>query len=353
MWRVVSCLIVVAMLINLARADDPVRYDEHLDLMYWRDAKQQRQAIRSAEDWQMRRGHVVANLQQAMGPLPGDKFRVPLDVKMLDEQRIGRVIRRKVSYQSDPDDRVTAWLFLPDRPAGTRRPAVLCLHQTTRIGKDEPAGLGGIPDLHYAVHLAERGYVTLAPDYPSFGEHPYDFDARHGYASGSMKAVWDNIRAVDLLSQLDEVDSSKIGGVGHSLGGHSAIFTAVFEPRIRVIVSSCGFTRFQRDDMPSWTGKTYMPRIAADYGNDAHRVPFDFPELIATLAPRPFLASAAIRDDDFDVRGVSESIVAAGAVYKLFDRQADLRAIYPDAGHSFPPAARQTAWEFFDEHLKP
>ncbi|MBI3864734.1 MAG: DUF2920 family protein [Planctomycetia bacterium] len=332
-------------------AQEPVPYDEHLDLTY-RNARGERRPNRTADDWQIRRRHIMTHVQQVMGKLPGPNFRVPLNVEMHGEERVGRVTRRKISYQSDPHDRVPAWLFVPDRPVDARLPAVLCLHQTTRIGKDEPAGLGGNPDLHYALQLAERGYVTLAPDYPSFGEHQYDFNVSHGYASGSMKAVWDNIRAIDVLDRLSEVDASKIGCVGHSLGGHSAIFTAVFEPRIRAIVSSCGFTRFQRDDMPSWTGKTYMPRIAELFGNSANRVPFDFPELIGALAPRAFFASAATRDDDFDVTGVREAIESAGTVYGLFDRQEALQAIYPEAGHSFPDTARDAAWKFLDRHLK-
>jgi dienelactone hydrolase len=151
---------------------------------------------------------------------------------------------------------------------------------------------------------------------------------------------------------MEPVDPERIGCVGHSLGGHSAIFTAVFELRLQAIVSSCGFTRFPKDDPPSWTGKNYMPRIASVYRNDPKQVPFDFPELIAALAPRPFLACAATRDDDFDVTGVRESMEAAGRIYDLFDRQTRLRAVYPDAAHSFPPAARQAAWEFLDEFLK-
>jgi len=119
-----------------------------------------------------------------------------------------------------------------------------------------------------------------------------------------------------------------------------------------VIVSSCGFTRFPKDDLPSWTGKNYMPRIATLYNNDPQRVPFDFPELIAAFAPRPYLACAATRDSDFDVTGVRESMQAAGKIYAVFDRRSHLRAVYSDAEHSFPPSTRQTAWEFFDEHLK-
>jgi cephalosporin-C deacetylase-like acetyl esterase len=331
----------------------PVRYDEHLDLTYRLDAERVRHPIRSTENWELRRRQIVANLEDVLGPLPGPNFRVPLDVQSGEELRVGRVIRRKITYQSDPDDRVSAWLLLPGSPQGKRRPAVLCLHQTTKIGKDEPVGIGGNPDLHYALHLAARGYVTLAPDYPSFGEHLYDFDPKHGYVSGSMKAVWDNLRAVDFLESLAEVDPERIGCLGHSLGGHSAMFTAVFEPRLRVIVSSCGFTRFHRDDLPSWTDRTYMPRIAAVYANDADRVPFDFPEIVAAFAPRPFLACAATRDSDFDVRGVRETLEAAGRVYDLFGRRSHIRAFYPDAEHSFPADARQAAWEFLDAHLKP
>ena len=55
-----------------------------------------------------------------------------------------------------------------------RRPAVLCLHQTIAIGKDEPVGLGKNLELAYARELAARGYVALAPDYPNFGEYKVD-----------------------------------------------------------------------------------------------------------------------------------------------------------------------------------
>ncbi|MCH8830607.1 MAG: alpha/beta fold hydrolase, partial [Planctomycetes bacterium] len=215
-----------------------------------------------------------------------------------------------------------------------------------------PAGIGGNPNMYYALHLARRGYVTLAPDYPSLGEHKWDFKSKTGYVSGTMKAVWDNIRAVDLLQSLDSVDAERIGCIGHSLGGHNALFTAAFESRLKVIVSSCGFTRFHRDDLPSWTGPRYMPRIAVVYKNDANRVPFDFTEIVAALSPRPFLACAAVRDRDFDVRGVRETISAAGPVYRLHGKPGNLQAYYPNSKHDFPADARKKAYEFFDKHLK-
>jgi dienelactone hydrolase len=331
----------------------PVAYDapgEHQDLTHYRDRAGTRHPVKTPADWELRRGHIREGLERVMGKLPGPMSRVPLDVKVVEEKKLGAIVRRKVTYQTDADDRVSAWLFLPESSA--RSPAILCLQQTTNSGKDEPAGLAGDPNLHYALHLAERGYVVLAPDYPSFGEHKYDFAPEHGYVSGSMKAIWDNVRSVDYLVSLPEVDAERIGCLGHSLGGHNAMFTAVFEPRIKVIVSSCGFCRFHKDDVPSWTGPRYMPRIASVFGNSADKVPFDFPEIIGSFAPRPFLASAAKKDNDFDVAGVQETMAMAKPAYQAFGAADRLEAYYPEGPHGFPADAREVAYTFLDRHLK-
>jgi acetyl esterase/lipase len=325
-------------------------YPNHTDLSFVLDAKGNKKPIRTAEDWQLRREHIVRNVARVMGPLPSPLKRVPLDVKDGDSIRIGNVVRKKVTFHSDGTSRVPAYIFTPTAKPVTKLPAILALHQTTRIGKDEPAGLGN-KDLAYGIELALRGYVVIVPDYPTFGEHKYDF-ATSGYASGSMKAVWDNIRAVDLLETLPEVDADRIGVIGHSLGGHNAIFTAFHDPRLKAVVSNCGFTTFQKDDIPSWTGPTYMPRIKTEFGNDGKKVPFDFQELVAGIAPRAFLASAAEKDDDFDASGVRDVVKEAGAIFKLLGVPGNLAANYPKVGHSFPPDARKTAYEFLDTHLK-
>ena len=331
----------------------PPEYSNQHDLMSYlsRDGKQH--PVKTVDDWQRRRHHIQLHLERVMGPLPSAVDRVPLDVEILSEERIGAVTYRKVRYQSDGFDKVTAWLLIPDAAKEKKLSAMLCLHQTTNIGKDEPVGRGGSPNLQYAKELAERGYVTLSPDYPSFGEHPYDFAANPQYASGSMKAVWDNIRGVDLLSSLDEVDADRIGVIGHSIGGHNAIFTAVFEPRLKVIVSSCGFSTMAKDDVPSWTGPRYMPRIASQFGNDAKRLPFDFPGLISSLAPRAVFISAATKDDDFDVTGVQDCVRIARPIFDLHKAALALHAIYSESPHDFPPAARQAAYEFIDRYLRP
>ncbi|HEX6987645.1 MAG TPA: alpha/beta fold hydrolase, partial [Planctomycetaceae bacterium] len=297
----------------------------------------------------------LAAFELVAGPFPRPETPVPLDVKVLSEELLGGgIVRRKVAYHTDSAEKtVGAYLLLPDMTPGEMRPAVIVFHSTQPAGKDQPAGLADDADKHIALHLAERGYVTLAPDYPSFGEYEHDF-ASDAYESGVMKAVYDNVRAVDLLCSLPEVDPERIGAIGHSLGGHTAIFTALYEPRIKAVVSNCGFTRFHRyygGDLTGWTSDRYFPRIATEYGKDPDKVPFDFPDLIAALAPRAFLASSPLHDDNFDVTGVKETIAAARPAYERLGAGDKLRANYPDCGHEFPPEVRKVAYEFLDEHL--
>jgi dienelactone hydrolase len=250
---------------------------------------------------------------------------------------------------------VKAYLFIPPLAKGKRVPAILCLHQTTQIGKMEPAGLGPKQNLHYALHLAQRGYVTLAPDYPSFGEYQYDFKDP-AYVSGSMRAIDDNMRAVDLLTEsMLEVDPNRIGVIGHSLGGHNAIFTALFDDRIKVIVSNCGFTSFPKyygGKLKGWTSDRYMPRIASVYNSDPKQMPFDFPELIGALAPRAFLAIAPLHDDNFEHSGVDDCINAARPIYQLVGNEDNLAVVHPDCAHDFPESSRKIAYQFLDRHLK-
>lgn len=345
---------------NTSRADEPTppAYAEHQDLSYV-VTPDRKKPIATKADWEARRKHIAAHIQSVMGPLPKPEKPVPLGVEVLETERVGSLVRRRITYHTDDKDRVVpAYLFLPEESLAEnapKRPAILCLHQTVGIGKKEPAGLGGNPNLHYALHLAKRGYVTLAPDYPSFGDYPYDFAPAHGYVSGSMKAIYDNVRAVDLLQSLPQVDGERIGCIGHSLGGHNTMFTAFFEPRIKCLVSNCGFTRFHKyygGALKGWTSNRYMPAINDRYGNDPNKVPFDFPEIVAGFAPRPFLASSPVGDSNFEVSGVKDTIAAALPIYKLYGAEDALQANYPDCAHDFPEDVRKVAYDFFDRNLK-
>jgi hypothetical protein len=133
------------------------------------------------------------------------------------------------------------------------------------------------------------------------------------------------------------------------------LFTAAFDERIKVVATSCGFTQFARykgGNLTGWSGPRYMPRIATEYGKSPERMPFDFNEVLAAIAPRAVLAVAPVNDDNFDVTGVREAVATARPVFALLGASDKLRAIYPDAGHDFPDASRELAYKFLDENLR-
>jgi dienelactone hydrolase len=345
--------VLCASVVNSSAAEPPF-YPDRTKLLVWRDADGKEHPITKADDWPRRREHILANMQLVMGPLPGKDKIVPLDVQVVGEKKTEKWVRKKLTFAAEKGDRVPAYLFLPAGAKG-KLPAVLCLHQTNgERGKAETAGLGGNPDLHYALHLAERGYVTLAPDYPNFGEYKFDPYA-NGYQSATMKAIRNNMRAIDLLQSLPEVDGEKIGCIGHSLGGHNTMFTAAFDTRIKALVSNCGFNAFPKyygGNLKGWSHKGYMPRIASAYDLKPEKMPFDFPEVVAALAPRAFLASAPTGDANFEVSGVKDCIEAARPVYELLGAKEKLSANYPDCKHEFPPEVRKVAYEWLDKWLK-
>ncbi len=327
-------------------------YDNKTDLLVVRDAPTgPARPVQTPADWARRRAHILANMERVMGEFPRRPRPVPR-FEVAAEADTGKSLRRLIWYEPEEGDRVPAYLFLPKSPG--RHRAVLALHQTTRIGKAEPAGLGGYVNLHYGQELAERGYVVLAPDYPNFGDYPFDPYA-HGYVSATMKGIWNHSRAVDLLASLPEVDSARLGVIGHSLGGHNALFAAAFDERLKAVVTSCGFNSFAKymgGDLTGWSHRGYMPRVASEYGARADRMPFDFSEVLAAIAPRAVYINAPLGDDNFEVSGVKDAVAAARPVFeRIFGAGDRLVAEHPDAGHDFPLPQRMQAYAFLDRRL--
>ena len=264
--------------------------------------------LRTRRDWQIARAQTLAGMQLAMGELPKRKS-LPVEIVKLASEDTPAFTRTKIKYLAEPGDQVDAYLLVP-KHLKHKAPAMLCLHQTIKIGKGEPAGLGGNPNLHYAKELAERGYVCLVPDYPYLGENQFD-PYQHGYVSCTMKGIVNHLRAVDVLQSLPTVDKHRIGSIGHSLGGHNTLFVAAFDERIKAMVTSCGFTKaskYYNGNLKGWDGERYMPLIERNYHNDPNQLPFDFPDILVALAPRPLFINAPQKDcfRHEGVRGSSE-----------------------------------------------
>jgi len=296
----------------------------------------------------VQRADALARIALVTGELPTVPTDLPLDVQVESEAAVGDVIRRKLTYQTEPGCRLPAYLLLPRHLSGPV-PGILCLHQTVGLGKAEPAGLGGNANLHYALELAQQGYVTLAPDFPGFGEEPIPTPPRHG--SRTIHGVLNHRRGLDLLQSLPEVDGARLGCVGHSLGGHNGSYLTAFDLRVQAFVCSCGVTTWSRyaelrGDLKDWSTPIYMPRIGTVYGNDPAQMPYDLPDVLGAIAPRAVFVSAAEHDDEMHVQGVREAVAIARRLYAWHRAEARLATAYPNLVHAFPPAVREESYRF-------
>jgi len=317
--------------------------------------------VTSPAEWAQRRAEIVRGMESVMGKLPGAEKRCPLDVKIEEEVDAGKYVRRLITYASEPGSRVPAYLCIPkDVLKGDRKASgILCLHGTDNVvGHGTVVGLGSKPNRQYAAELAERGYVTLAPNYPLLAKYQPDL-AKLGWESGTLKAVWDNIRGLDVLESLPFVEGKRFGAIGHSLGGHNSVYTAVFDDRIAAVVSSCGldsYLDYMNGDAKVWQAEKgwcqtrYMLKLK-DYQGKLEEIPFDFHEMIGALAPREVLIIAPTKDSNFRPESVDRIAAAAMPIFKLHGHPERLRVEHPDCNHDFPPAMREEAYKLFDRTL--
>jgi hypothetical protein len=332
------------------------------NLLVYRGPDGAQKPVLTTDDWRSRRNEIIAGMQSVMGRLPGPEKRCPLDMTVEEEVDCRSYIRRAITYCSEPGSRVPAYLLIPKkllRGKGGRAPAVLCLHATDNaVGNGSVVGLGSKPNRGDASELAERGYVTLAPNYPLLAKYQPDIRAL-GWESGTLKAVWDNVRGLDLLDSLAFVTPGTYGAIGHSLGGHNSVYTAIFDGRIKVVVTSCGLDSYldyyggdEKVWLPEagWAQTRYMPKLAG-YRGRLKEIPFDFHELIGALAPRHVLIIAPIKDDNFRAQSVDRIVASARPIFALYGRTDRLQVEHPDCGHDFPKEMRDKSYALIDSVL--
>ena len=311
------------------------------------------------------RKRVIKNMEKVMGKLPDRKNLPDWDIKITDSLKDNGFTRYSLNFATALNERLTVYLYVPEQSGIIKRlPAMLVLHGTHELGKGVVDGQGTKPNRAHARELAQRGYVVIAPDYPSFGElkdHNFETDR---YQSGTMLAVFNHMRCVDLLQSRADVDPDRIGVIGHSLGGHNSMFVAAFDERLKVIVSSCGWTQFENYDIGEagskryggklgpWAQDRYMPLIKTKYDLDPLKLPFNFSDVISAIAPRAFFSISPLNDSNFNLEGVKKGIAIAKKTYEHLGAEDMIQVRHPDAEHDFPVESRKEAYAFIDKILQ-
>lgn len=310
------------------------------------------------------REETILNMQKVMGPLPDRKQLKSSDIQVIDSVNEVNFTRYNILFEVEKNEILPVYLYVPKQFGNPKKiPAMLVLHETDLLGRKAVDGQGNKPNRSHARELAQRGYVVIAPDYPSFGDTEYyNFDTDR-YESGTMKGIFNHMRCIDLLESRVDVDTDKIGVLGHSLGGHNSIFLAAIDERIKVAVSSCGWTQLDYYNigliaekryggrLGPWAQTRYMPLLKTKYNLDNNKIPFDFNLMISAIAPRAFFSISPIRDANFDYKGVQAGIALVEPIYRNLNSLDKLQVRYPDDEHDFPLENRKEAYAFIDKIL--
>jgi dienelactone hydrolase len=319
------------------------------------------------QNWTQERERIRSAVLNLLGPFP--TYTAPLEPRVVSETECGAYVRKKITIQVQPGDRMPAWLLVPKQVRG-RVPAIICFYGTTGgAGKDTTVGLSGgkpgsppVRNRAFALDMVEAGFVALAPDFLRDGERlppsgrPYDtsdFYARFPEWSCVGKDIRDTQRAVDYLQTLPFADGNRIGMVGHSYGGHTTIFASALEPRIKAVFASGPVSDFRGHGMhwavPKGAGNSQsLPNLRPYLLDPSLPLPVEFYEWTALIAPRPLWVNQAVgerrpheEENYAAVRQVYQAIGAADRVYYAWCA----------GDHDFPPAARAAAVEWFKRWL--
>ncbi|MES2183937.1 MAG: alpha/beta fold hydrolase [Pseudomonadota bacterium] len=132
-------------------------------------------------------------------------------------------------------------------PAGVVQPPVLVMVPGLDSAKEELEA--------YELPFLARGMATLLVDGPGQGEAEYDFPLRGDYEV-AVKAM------VDWVVARPEVDGTRVGLWGVSLGGYFAPRAAAFEKRLKACIGLAGPYDFGAnwDELPELTRETFRVR---------------------------------------------------------------------------------------------
>ncbi len=337
------------------RSDPPVIHSSWDDLLA---------GVTSSEEW-LERKEILR--RRYLDLLRDDRkpTKPPLDLRVEESVIVeGLYVRKLISYNVEPDERAHAYLGIPLNLAG-RVPGIVALHGTFKQGKDQAAGLLDNPDKAYLDHLARRGYVVIAPDHFVAGhrippEGPYEtrrFYEKHPEWTAVGKFTYEHAIAIDVLQSLPEVDPERIGAMGHSLGGHGTYFLAAYDPRIKAAAGNCSAAFFRHNPgVEHWARdrwyvyfKHVRPVLLA-----GQLPPIDMHEIIALIAPRPFLDLSGLNDGKPLVQRQRVLMnLAIMSVYELEQAPAHFAFYTHGQGHSVAHDSRMLIYAWLDKHLKP
>jgi prolyl oligopeptidase family protein len=263
-------------------------------------------AVQTPADWQKRRAQILQEWHGLMGQWP--ELITNPKVEILETTRRENFQQLKIQFLWTPNELTTGYLLIPD--GDSPRPAVVTVYYEPETGIGQ-----GKEYRDFAYQLARRGFVTLslgtteATAAKTYALYYPDLD--HAEVQPLSMLAYAAANAWYVLAQRPEVDSKRIGIVGHSFGGKWAMFAScLFDKFACGVWSDPGIVFDTRPSVNYWEPwylgyhpRPWRKRSIITEENPAHglypellKAGRDLHELHALMAPRPFLVSGGSED---------------------------------------------------------
>lgn len=253
-------------------------------------------------------------------------------------------------------DQLFGSLYYPMNEQGSLRsdktPVVIYLHEF-----DYSKGFNSYHQVESLFqNIVAQGYAVFAYDMLGFGnriEEGTRFYDRYPRWSKMGKMVADVRGAVEMLHNLEGIDPHRIYVAGYSLGAKVGLYSAALDERIAGVISVAGFTplRLGTAEQGIEGIRAYsdlhglIPRLGFFVGNEA-RVPYDYHEVLACIAPRPMLIVAPAMDKDAIAGDVRRCADEAQKIYRLYGVPNRLQLFTPDDYNRFSTEMRDQAYHW-------
>ncbi len=294
--------------------------------------------IKTRKEWTSKKEHIQQNINWSLGEEPpgitnfGPKTLAngrQLDDYLRDvilrpgkSDKVGHIV---VGPYHAFGDYLYGNLYYPvdqdHQPPSEKVPVVIFLHEY-----DHTTGFGR-RIMPFFEQLVENGFAVFSYDMLGFGtriQEGTDFYQRYPRWSKMGKMVTDLGGAVDALVNMKIINPEKIYTVGYSLGGTVGLFSAARDKRISALATVCGFTPLRTsmpvNDTEGILAYSHLHGLIPRFGffiNHPNRLPLDFPEIIACIAPRPHLILAPQLDRDAVFEDVQKTVTVVKDVYQI------------------------------------
>lgn len=287
--------------------------------------------------WESRAAHLRTQILFAAGLLPAP-IKHPLNPRIFGKRDHSGYSVEKVLLETMPGYYLGGNLYRPLGRSG-KVPAIASPHGHWAYGRLENSVNASIPGR--CINLARQGYVVFSYDMVGYNDtiqtpHAFGGPREQLWSFGPLGLqLWNSIRAVDFLESLPEVDRSRIGATGESGGGTQTFLLTAVDDRIRFSAPVNMISAIMQGGSPCENA----PLLRIGTNNV---------EIGALMAPRPMLMVSAT--GDWTRNTPREEFPAIQAVYRLYDKEADVQTIQIDAPHNYNQLSREAVYRFFASH---